>query len=292
MGQPSTTSDDNAYQFQLRRKAPQGDWITDCVDISYRGEIVSAQILTYFRSLEPGVTYEARYRDTNLSECTDPPSPKQWSRLGEGTTLTENLPVAVFIDATLAFVVRRTLGLDVGNALISITSVSLTYHSRCFWPVFFFAGHNSHRKRGETDRPRLRSTAPALDPSGHSRVLAQDGVNRQQQDVIDYQQRGEPCAPSRASGKRLSLSDDERRRLAVKAQALGREALAQIASVATPATLLRWYRCLIAAKYDGSKNRSPGRPPTAKDIRELIVRVERRRTRRGDIRACEAHSRT
>ena len=76
-------------------------------------------------------------------------------------------------------------------------------------------------------------------------------------------------------GKRLSLSDDDRRRLAVKAQALGREALAQIASVATPATLLRWYRHLIAAKYDGSKNRSPGRPPTAKDIRELIVRVAR-----------------
>ena len=74
-------------------------------------------------------------------------------------------------------------------------------------------------------------------------------------------------------GKRLSLSDDDRRRLAVKAQALGREALAHIASVATPATLLRWYRHLIAAKYDGSKNRSPGRPPTAKDIRELIVRV-------------------
>ncbi len=56
---------------------------------------------------------------------------------------------------------------------------------------------------------------------------------------------------------------------------LGREVLAQIASVATPATLLRWYRHLIAAKYDGSKNRSPGRPPTAKDIRELIVRVAR-----------------
>ena len=76
-------------------------------------------------------------------------------------------------------------------------------------------------------------------------------------------------------GKRLRLSDDDRRRLAVKAQALGREALTQIASVATRATLLRWYRHLIAAKYDGSKNRSPGRPPTAKDIRELIVRVAR-----------------
>ena len=28
---------------------------------------------------------------------------------------------------------------------------------------------HSHRKRGETDRPRLRSTAPALDPTGHSK---------------------------------------------------------------------------------------------------------------------------
>ena len=95
-------------------------------------------------------------------------------------------------------------------------------------------------------------------------------VNRQQQDVIDYQQEENRVLRAGLRGKRLSLSDDERRRLAVKAQALS-----QIASVATPATLLRWYRCLVAAKYDGSKNRSPGRPPTAKDIRELIVRVAR-----------------
>ena len=100
-------------------------------------------------------------------------------------------------------------------------------------------------------------------------------VNRQQQDVIDYLQEENRVLRAGLRGKRLKLSDDDRRRLAVKAQALGREALAQIASVATPATLLRWYRCLIAAKYDGSKNRSPGRPPTAKDIRELIVRVAR-----------------
>ena len=100
-------------------------------------------------------------------------------------------------------------------------------------------------------------------------------VNRQQQDVIDYLQEENRVLRAGLRGKRLRLSDDDRRRLAVKAQALGREALAQIASVATPATLLRWYRCLIAAKYDGSKNRSPGRPPTAKDIRELIVRVAR-----------------
>ena len=89
-------------------------------------------------------------------------------------------------------------------------------------------------------------------------------VNRQQQDVIDYLQEENRVLRAGLRGKRLKLSDDDRRRLAVKAQALGRKALAQIASVATPATLLRWYRCLIAAKYDGSKNRSPGRPPTTK----------------------------
>ena len=43
-------------------------------------------------------------------------------------------------------------------------------------------------------------------------------------------------------GKRLRLSDDDRRRLAVKAQALGREVLDEIAFVATPARLLHWYR--------------------------------------------------
>ncbi len=116
-------------------------------------------------------------------------------------------------------------------------------------------------------------------------------VNRQQQDVIDYLQEENRVLRAGLRGKRLSLSDDDRRRLAVKAQALGREALAQIASVATPATLLRWYRHLIAAKYDGSKN------GVQADLRRRRTSVSslcawRGRTRRGDIRACEAHSRT
>ena len=57
-------------------------------------------------------------------------------------------------------------------------------------------------------------------------------VNRQQQDVIDYQQEENRVLRAGLRGKRRRLADDERRRLAVKAQALGREALAQIASVA------------------------------------------------------------
>ena len=70
-------------------------------------------------------------------------------------------------------------------------------------------------------------------------------VNRQQQHVIDYLREENRVLRARLQGTRLKLSDDDRRRLAVQAKALGREALAQVASIATPDTLLRWYRTLI-----------------------------------------------
>ena len=100
-------------------------------------------------------------------------------------------------------------------------------------------------------------------------------VNRQQQDVIDYLQEENRVLRAGLRGKRLRLSDDDRRRLAVKAQALGREALARLRPLPHPLRFCVGTAASIAVKYDGSKNRSPGRPPTAKDIRELIVRVAR-----------------
>jgi putative transposase len=41
----------------------------------------------------------------------------------------------------------------------------------------------------------------------------------------------------------------------------------------TPATLLAWHRTLAAKKYDTSKRRKPGRPPTALGIARLVVRL-------------------
>ncbi len=73
--------------------------------------------------------------------------------------------------------------------------------------------------------------------------------------------------------KRLRLTKDQRRRLAVKAKALGRSALHGIACIVTPDTLLRWYRHLVAKKYDGSIARGPGRPPTKTDIANLVVQM-------------------
>ena len=43
----------------------------------------------------------------------------------------------------------------------------------------------------------------------------------------------------------------------------------------TPATLLAWHRRLAAKKYDTSKRRKPGRPPTVPGIARLAVRLAR-----------------
>lgn len=57
---------------------------------------------------------------------------------------------------------------------------------------------------------------------------------------------------------------------------MGRKALSEIAVVAKPETILAWYRRLIAQKFDGSKYRgSIGRPPLAREVVDLIVRMAR-----------------
>ena len=64
----------------------------------------------------------------------------------------------------------------------------------------------------------------------------------------------------------------------------GRGGLFEISTLVTPDTLLRWYRRLIANKYDGSKNRAVGRPKTVGEIEELIVRMARQNSTWGYTR--------
>src|SRR3954447_4257090 len=75
---------------------------------------------------------------------------------------------------------------------------------------------------------------------------------------------------------RVRLTDPQRATLAAIGKRLGRQALAHVASVAKPETILAWYRKLIAQKFDGSKHRAyPGRPTVSREITELIVRMAR-----------------
>jgi hypothetical protein len=74
----------------------------------------------------------------------------------------------------------------------------------------------------------------------------------------------------------LRLSDAERSALAEIGKRFGRKALAQIACVAQPDTILAWYRRLIAGQFDGSRQRTyPGRPRIGPEIEALIVRMAR-----------------
>ena len=70
---------------------------------------------------------------------------------------------------------------------------------------------------------------------------------------------------------RPRLTDDDRRRLAARAYRVGRAALQEIATIATPDTLLRWHRQLIARKW--SYARRPGRRGVLLAIRRLVVRM-------------------
>ena len=77
---------------------------------------------------------------------------------------------------------------------------------------------------------------------------------------------------SRVPG-RLLLTRAERVRLARLGKRLGRRALREIGCIVQPDTVLRWYRDLIAKKFDGSKSRkSPGRRPVDQEVEELVIR--------------------
>jgi putative transposase len=98
-------------------------------------------------------------------------------------------------------------------------------------------------------------------------------LGQQQRDAIDYLREENRVLREQLGDRRLRLNDDQRRRLAAKAKMLGRSILHEITTIVTPETLLAWHRRLIAQKYDGSKNRGPGRPRTQGEIEKLIVRM-------------------
>jgi len=98
-------------------------------------------------------------------------------------------------------------------------------------------------------------------------------MNQRQLQVIDYLREENRVLREQLGGRRLRLDDNQRRRLAVRAKALGRRVLAEVATIVTPETLLAWHRKLIAQKYDGTAHRAPGRPRTAGEIEALVVRM-------------------
>src|SRR4029434_921358 len=114
---------------------------------------------------------------------------------------------------------------------------------------------------------------PLPPPLAFFLLLFSGWINRHQQAVIDYLIEENRVLRAVNGARRLRLTDDQRRRLAVKGHVLGHRHLAAVAGIVTPDTILRWYRRLVAKKYNGSQTRRPGRPTTQPDIAALVVRM-------------------
>jgi transposase InsO family protein len=99
-------------------------------------------------------------------------------------------------------------------------------------------------------------------------------LQRHQQQVIAYLLEENRALKAHLGRRRPRLTDTERRRLAVLAHPLGRKLLKEIATLATPDTLLRWYTRLIAQKFDGSaQRRLCGRPRVAAEVEQLVIQL-------------------
>jgi hypothetical protein len=104
-------------------------------------------------------------------------------------------------------------------------------------------------------------------------LLVASWIGRRQGEAIEYLRAENSVLRARLGHKRLRFAEAERRLLAQKGKPLGRKLLAEMATLATPETILRWYRERVAAKYDGSRTRGrPGRPAIRGDkVKQLLT---------------------
>jgi hypothetical protein len=110
-------------------------------------------------------------------------------------------------------------------------------------------------------------------------------LQRHQHQVITYLLAENRVLKAQLRGRRLHLTDSDRRHLAVLAYPLARTRLKALATIATPATLMRWYHRPIAQKFDGSRHRCRlGRPRVSEEIEQLVVRMAEENPRWGSRR--------
>jgi hypothetical protein len=74
-------------------------------------------------------------------------------------------------------------------------------------------------------------------------------LHREQADVIAFLREENRLLKARLAGRRLRFDDGERRRLAELGHRLGRRLLAQVATLVTPDTILRWHRELGRGRF-------------------------------------------
>jgi len=112
-----------------------------------------------------------------------------------------------------------------------------------------------------------------IDPAALQMVLIvlTGWLDRRERQAIAYLIEENRLLRRQLGGRRLRLTNDDRRRLATRAYLVGRAALWEIATIATPDTLLRWHRQLIARKRTYARKSAPRR--VLVEILHLVVRM-------------------
>jgi transposase InsO family protein len=97
-------------------------------------------------------------------------------------------------------------------------------------------------------------------------------LDRREREALAYLAEENRLLRRQLGERRLRFTDDDRRRLAMRAHRIGRAALHDLATVVTPDTLLRWHRQLVARKWTYTR-RGVGRRGVLAEIRQLVVRM-------------------
>ncbi len=90
--------------------------------------------------------------------------------------------------------------------------------------------------------------ASVLDPFRFVLIALSGWMNSRQLLLIHYLREENRILREQLGNKRLRFTDDQRRRLAVRAEGLGRKVLTDLGTIVAPETLLAWHRRLIAKK--------------------------------------------
>ena len=96
-------------------------------------------------------------------------------------------------------------------------------------------------------------------------------LDRREREALAYLIEENRLLRKHVGERRLRFTDDDRRRLAMRAHRVGRKALRDLATIVTPDTLLRWHRQLVARKWTHMKQ--TGRRGVLAEIRQLVVRM-------------------
>jgi len=105
-------------------------------------------------------------------------------------------------------------------------------------------------------------------------ILA-EWVRHQQEKMIEFLQEELEVLREQMGDKRILLTDDQRRILAVKGMALDKEQLERTCIIVQPDTLRRWHRELVEGNRYKSGQRKTGRPSTDHEIVDLVLRMAR-----------------